>query len=152
MGGPVVQGPLADVGLTGLEGQDQLVVVQVVVTVGITPELRLRQGGVVAAAVVLLGLVLAMLAAILLNMRELNIRHVSQLVLITLSLALDWKEFDLCMGASGLSSSMISDLVMALELSSDNFFCLLTVVLLVLLLAEDTFLLLLGLAAALRGS
>ena len=121
-------------------------------TVGITSELRLRQGGVVAAAVVLLGLVLAMLAAILLNMTELNIRHINQSVLITLSLALDWKEFDLCMGASGLSSSMISDLVMALELSSDNFFCLLTVVLLVLLLAEETFLLLLGLAAALRGS
>ena len=53
------------------------------------------------------------------------------------------------MGVSELSSSMMSDLVMLLELSSDTLFCLLA---LAVLLAVDTFLLLLGLAAALRGS
>ena len=66
-----------------------------------------------------------------------------------MSLALEWKEFDRWMGVSELSSSMMSDLVMLLELSSDTLFCLLA---LAVLLAVDTFLLLLGLAAALRGS
>ena len=47
--------------MTRLEGQDQLVIVQVVVTVGIAPELGLGQGGVVPTTTVILRL-LAMMA------------------------------------------------------------------------------------------
>ena len=53
--------------MTRLEGQDQLVIVQVVVTVGIAPELGLGQGGVVPTTTVILRLLLAMMATILLK-------------------------------------------------------------------------------------
>ena len=53
--------------MTRLEGQDQLVIVQVVVTVGIAPELGLGQGGVVPTTTVILRLLLAMMATSLLK-------------------------------------------------------------------------------------
>ena len=61
--------------MTRLEGQDQLVIVQVVVTVGIAPELGLGQGGVVPTTTVILRLLLAMMATSLLK-KHLQFRRV----------------------------------------------------------------------------
>ena len=40
--------------------------------------------------------------------------------MLVLTFPLQWKELDLCMGASEESSSMMSDLVMALEFRTDS--------------------------------
>ena len=117
--------PLADVGVAGLDGQDEFVIVQVVVRVGrgvrVAPHLGLRQGGGVAAASLGLRLLLTVMSAVFLNKKYC---HASGEIYRVFTLPLQWKEFDLWRGASEESSSMTSDLVMALELSTLSLLCL----------------------------